>query len=121
VTREQDLAGAQPAAYRVTTRQEPGAQAAPDLLCRDFTSLDRSSVATSPTSRTWAGWAYLAVVLDLATKMIVGWQISNRASARLCVDALEIAERNGHLQADAIFQSDMGIVATFCLLRDRRC
>ena len=38
VLREQDLAGAQPRAYRVTTLQDPGAQAAPDLICRDFTS-----------------------------------------------------------------------------------
>ena len=52
VMREHDLAGAQPAAYRVTTRQDPGAQAAPDLICRDFTSQQpgRSSAVTSPTS-----------------------------------------------------------------------
>jgi putative transposase len=110
VMREQDLAGAQPAAYRVTTRQDPGAQAAPDLLCRDFTSQEPGSKLCGDITyiRTWAGWAYLAVVIDLATKMIVGWQISNRASAQLCVDALEMAHRNGHVQADAIFHSDRG-------------
>jgi transposase InsO family protein len=32
-------------------------------------------------------------VIDLATKMVVGWQISNRASAQLCVEALEMAKR----------------------------
>jgi transposase InsO family protein len=110
VLREQDLAGAQPAAYRVTTRQDAGAQAAPDLLCRDFTSQEPGSKLCGDITyiRTWAGWAYLAVVIDLATKMIVGWQISNRASAQLCVEALEMAHRNGHVQADAIFHSDRG-------------
>jgi transposase InsO family protein len=110
VMREQDLAGVQPAAYRVTTRQDPGAQAAPDLICRDFRSQEPGTKLCGDITyiRTWAGWAYLAVVIDLATKMIVGWQISNRASAQLCVEALEMAHRNGHVQPDAIFHSDRG-------------
>ena len=100
VMREGDLAGAQPAAYRVTTRQDAGAQAAPDLICRDFSSQEPGSKLCGDITylRTWTGWAYLAVVIDLSTKMIVGWQISNRASAQLCVDALEMADRNGHSQ-----------------------
>ena len=50
--REQNLAGAQPAAFRVTTRQDPDAKAAPDLIPRDFTSQEPGTklVATSPTS-----------------------------------------------------------------------
>jgi putative transposase len=115
VMREQDLAGAQPAAYRVTTRQDPGAQAAPDLICRDFTSQEPGTKLCGDITyiRTWAGWAYLAVVVDLSTKMIVGWQISNRASAQLCIEALEMAHRNGHLQANAIFHSDRGCQGGF--------
>jgi len=110
VMREQDLAGAQPAAYRVTTRQDPGAQPAPDLICRDFTSLVPGTRLCGDITylRTWAGWAYLAVVIDLATKMVVGWQVSNRANAQLCVEALEMAHRNGHVQPDAIFHTDRG-------------
>ena len=110
VMREGDLAGAQPAAYRVTTRQDPGAKAAPDLICRDFTSQEPGTRLCGDITylRTWTGWAYLAVVIDLATKMIVGWEISNRASAQLCVEALEMAHRNGHVQPDAIFHSDRG-------------
>lgn len=110
VLREQDLAGAQPRAYRVTTRQDPDAKAAPDLLCRDFTSEEPGTrlVGDITYIRTWAGWAYLAVVIDLATKMVVGWQLGNRATAQLCVDALEMAQRNEHLEPDAIFHSDRG-------------
>jgi transposase InsO family protein len=110
VMREQDLAGAQPAAYRVTTRQDPDAKAAPDLICRDFTSQEPGSKLCGDITyiRTWAGWAYLAVVIDFSTKMVVGWQISNRASAQLCVEALEMAHRNGHVRPDAIFHSDRG-------------
>ena len=110
VMREQNLAGAQPAAYRVTTQQDPGAQAAPDLICRDFTSQEPGTKLCGDITylRTWAGWAYLAVVIDLAPKMVVGWQVSNRANAQLCIEALEMAHRNGHVQADAIFHSDRG-------------
>ncbi len=117
VLREQNLAGAQAAAYRVTTRQDPDAQAAPDLICRDFSSQVPGTKLCGDITylRTWAGWAYLAVVIDLSTKMIVGWQISNRANAQLCVEALEMAHRNGHVQTDAIFHSDRGCQPEFNL------
>ena len=47
-------------------------------------------------------------MIDLATKMVVGWQLGNRANAQLCIEALEMAHRNGHVQPDAIFHSDRG-------------
>ncbi len=110
VMREQDLAGAQPRAYRVTTIQDPDAVPAPDLLERDFQSSVVGSrlVGDITYIRTWAGWAYLAVVIDLATKMVVGWSVSNRATATLVTDALEMADRNGHLEPNAIFHTDRG-------------
>jgi len=115
VMREGDLAGAQPAAYRVTTRQDPDAKAAPDLINRDFTSQEPGTRLCGDITyiRTWTGWAYLAVVIDLSTKMIVGWQISNRANAPLCIEALEMAHRNGHVQPNAIFHSDRGCQGGF--------
>lgn len=115
VMREQDLAGAQPRAYRVTTKQDPDAAAAPDLLERDFRSDQPGSrlVADITYIRTWAGWAYLAVVIDLASKMIVGWNVSNRASATLVIDALEMADRNGYVGPDAIFHTDRGCQGGF--------
>lgn len=110
VMREQSLAGAQARAYKVTTKQDPDAAPAPDLLERDFASDEPGSrlVGDITYIRTWAGWAYLAVVIDLASKMIVGWSVSNRASATLVIDALEMADRNGHLGPDAIFHTDRG-------------
>ena len=47
-------------------------------------------------------------MIDLSTKMVVGWQLGNRASAQLCVQALEMAHRNGHVLPEAIFHSDRG-------------
>ena len=96
VMREQDLHGSQPRAYRVTTIQDPDALPAPDLLERNFKSDEPGTrlVGDITYIRTWAGWAYLAVVIDLATKMVVGWSVSNRATATLVTDALEMADRN---------------------------
>lgn len=110
VLREQDLHGVQPRAYRVTTKQDPEAKPAPDLLLRDFRSATPGTKLVGDITyiRTWAGWAYLAVVIDLATRMVVGWSVANRATASLCVDALEMAQRNGLVLPDAIFHSDRG-------------
>ena len=59
VLREQGLAGVQPKAYRVTTRQDPDLEAAPDLVCRDFTSQEPGTKLVGDITyiRTWAGWA----------------------------------------------------------------
>ena len=52
-------------------------------------------------------------MIDLASKMVVGWQLANRATAQLCIEALEMADRNGHVQPDAIFHSDRGCQGGF--------
>ena len=49
--------------------------------------------ATSPTSRTWEGWAYLATVIDLASRRVVGWAMADHMRAELVCDALEMAMR----------------------------
>lgn len=119
VMRDNDLAAVQPAAFKVTTKPDPDAVPAPDLICRDFTSETPGSrlVGDITYIRTNTGWAYLAVVIDLATRMVVGWQLGNRATAALCVDALEMARRNGHAHVDAIFHSDRGCQYTSSLFQ----
>ena len=107
---EQDLVGAQPRAYRVTTIQDPDAVPAPDLLERNFTSSEPGSrlVGDITYVRTWAGWAYLAVVIDLASKMVVGWSVSNRATATLVIDALQMALAHRRPGPGLIWHSDQG-------------
>ncbi|WP_443060912.1 DDE-type integrase/transposase/recombinase [Streptomyces sp. NBC_00448] len=41
--------------------------------------------------RTWSGWAYVAFVLDVYSRMIVGWQVANHMRTELPLDALEMA------------------------------
>ncbi len=52
------------------------------------------------------GWLYLAVVIDLATRMVVGWQIADHMRASLVIEALTMARMHGHVKGKAIFHSD---------------
>ena len=71
--------------YRVTTRARKGAQYCPDRLQRRFDVERVHQVWTSDITYIWTGegWLYLAVVLDLKTRVVVGWATGERCPARL--------------------------------------
>ncbi len=54
------------------------------------------------------GWLYLAVVLDLATRAVIGWALRPTQQSELVSAALRMAQQHGHLEAGAIFHSDRG-------------
>jgi transposase InsO family protein len=59
--------------------------------------------------RTSSGWLYLATIIDLCTRMVVGWSMASHMRTSLIVDALQMARDHGHLDAaGAIFHSDRG-------------
>ena len=94
-----------------TTLPGPNPIAAPDLLRRDFTA-DRPDavwLADFTYIRTWEGWAYLAVVLDVHTRRIVGWQLTPHMRQSLVSDALEmaLAARREH-EGGLVAHSDNG-------------
>lgn len=108
--RELDLQACQPRAYRVTTINGGRVWHRPDLIERDFTSDapgDRF-VGDITYLRTGQGWLYLATVIDLATRMVVGWQLADHMRTSLVIDALEMARLHGHLNHHAVFHSDRG-------------
>lgn len=78
---------------RRTTVPEPSAPRPPDLVDRDFTASqpDQLWVADMTYVRTWTGWAYVAFVLDVYSRMIVSWQVANHMRTELPLDALEMA------------------------------
>ena len=110
VMRDQDLHGVAPRRYQTTTIQDPTATPAPDLLQRDFSCDEPGTrlVGDITYLRTWQGWGYLAVVICLATKRVVGWHVSTRPNTALVVAALKMAHRNGDVAVDAIFHTDRG-------------
>ena len=57
--------------------------------------------------RTGSGWLYLATVIDLCTRMVVGWTMASHMRTSLIIDVLEMARDHGHLDPNgAIFHSD---------------
>ena len=103
----------QPRAYKRTT--VPGEQPVviADLIDRDFTAPTPGQrlVGDITYLKTGEGWLYLATVIDLATRMVVGWQLAAHMRTSLISDALAMAIDGGHVDPDAIFHSDYAEVS----------
>ena len=91
--READLAGVSRRKRTRTTRRERDAQAAPDLVERDFAAQAPDSlwVADITYVPTWSGFLYLAVVLDAWSRRIVGWAMASHLRTELVLEALNMA------------------------------
>ena len=91
--RAQDLFARRPRHRTVTTKSEPEAQVAPNLLQRDFSADQPNIKWVADTTYIWTteGWLYLAVVLDLFSRMVVGWSMAAIQDATLVVQALRMA------------------------------
>ena len=77
----------------VTTTVKDGGRQAPDLVERNFAAKapDRLWVADITYIPTWAGFLYLAVVLDAYSRRIVGWSMATTLAKQLVLDALNMA------------------------------
>ena len=96
--------------FVVTTNSKNTTSAAPDRLKRNFRTLKKDKAWVSDTTfiRTRQGWLYLAVMLDLYSRQVVGWAMSDRNDTKLVADALMMAVwRRGNLK-DVIVHSDQG-------------
>jgi transposase InsO family protein len=105
--------------YRVTTRQRQGAIPAPDLLKRNFTAERPHQVWTSDITYIWTaeGWIYLAVILDLFSRAIIGWATSERIDAQLVCTAFQRALWQYQPRRSVIFHSDRGSQYTSRMFR----
>jgi putative transposase len=89
----QGIRGASREKKQFTTRADPSAVRAPDLVKRDFTAVgpDRLWVADFTYCSTWSAIVYLAFVIDVFSRRIVGWKAARSMQAHLVVDALNMA------------------------------
>jgi putative transposase len=97
--------------WRKTTIADPDAEAARDLIQRHFgpcEEIDRRYVGDITYIATWEGWAYLATVIDLASRKVVGWALADHMRTELVEDALGMAFTNRAPDKGAIFHSDRG-------------
>jgi len=92
-----------------TTERRPAAQPAPDLVQRDFTvcASNKLWVADITYVATWAGFLYLAVVVDAWSRRVVGWAMAHHLRTELVLSALEMAIRQRR-PAQVIHHSDQG-------------
>lgn len=110
----------------LTTRSRTMAPPAPDALERNFSVLakDRAWVSDTTFIRSRKGWLYLAVLLDLYSRRVVGWSISERNDKQLVMNALDMAITHRAPLRPVIVHSDRGATYTSCeyqqLLKSKR-
>jgi len=111
VMREEDLRARVKRRYVVTTLSEHSEAVAPNLLKRrfDIGEPDRAWAADITYVPTAEGWLYLAVVLDIGTRRIVGWNTSSSLDGSLTLTALRRALNWRRPKSDLIHHSDRGI------------
>ena len=109
--RAHQIAGVRPRRPKRTTTPARSAPKLPDLVGRRFApgAPDRAWCSDITYVRTGEGWLYLAVVLDLGSRRLLGYAMSDRIDTRLVADALDMAgaARAGRT-AGIIFHSDRG-------------
>ena len=111
IMRRKGLVGRCRRRWTRTTISDP-ATSAVDLLGRAFgpgtVEVDRVWVGDITYIWTWEGWAYLATVIDLASRRVVGWAVADHMRAELVGDALRMAIAHRRPAPGLIFHSDRG-------------
>lgn len=104
------LAGVSRRKWITTTERDRDARPAPDLVERDFTATapDRLWVADITYIPTWAGFLYLAVVLDVWSRRVVGWAFATHLRTELVLEALAMAIAQRRPAEGVIHHSDQG-------------
>jgi transposase InsO family protein len=96
--------------FRVTTDSNHALPVADNLLGQDFGAVEANVKWASDITYLWTreGWLYLAVVLDLFSRRIVGWSMQKSLERSLVVDALGSALCQRHPEAGLVHHSDRG-------------
>jgi len=118
--RANGLVGKSPRRKRpVTTKREPGALAAQNLLAQDFAASrpNEKWLADLTYIDTGEGWLYLALVLDLFARPIIGWAMADHMRALLVEDALKMALGQRLPAPGLLHHSDQGSQYTSAQVR----
>jgi putative transposase len=99
-------------AWKITTQSDPAAARPADLVDRQFTATRPNQlwVADFTYVATWRGFVYVAFVIDVFARRIVGWRVSSSLATHFVLDALEhaIYDRRGAGVKDLVHHSDRG-------------
>jgi putative transposase len=100
--------------YKVTTNSKHTHPVAPNVLDRKFAvgeieAADQVWAADITYVPTREGWLYLAIVLDLASRLVVGWSMGETLESSLAIDALNMAIQRRRPAAGLLHHSDRGV------------
>lgn len=120
--RQANLRGRTPKRWKKTTIPDPAAQTRADLIRRDFT-VDATKVNARWCGDityvpTWEGWLYLATVIDISSRRVVGHAVADHLRTDLVADALTNAVAARDPDPGVIFHSDRGCQYTSTQLAD---
>jgi putative transposase len=96
--------------FKATTNSRHNLPVAPNLLQQDFAATTPNQKYVGDITYLWTeeGWLYLAVVIDLYSRLVVGWAMSERMTAPLVCDALQMALWRRGMPTGVIVHSDRG-------------
>jgi len=119
--REAGIVAKREARFRVMVEHHQTPQAAPDLLDRQFqaTAPNQIWVGDMTFIRTQEGWLYLAILLDLFSRRVVGWAMGSKPDHGLCLGALDMAVEQRCPQAGWIHHTDRGSTYSARAYRER--
>ena len=105
-----DITAKQKKKFKVTTDSKHNLPVAPNLLDREFTVSEPNRVYVGDITYIWTqeGWLYLAIVLDLFSRQVVGWSMNSRMTTELIKDALTMCYWRRKPEPGVIFHSDRG-------------
>ncbi|MGE5315033.1 MAG: IS3 family transposase [Acidobacteriota bacterium] len=110
VMRDKKIVAKRRKRFKVTTDSKHEMPVAPNLVKQNFVAERPHTLWTSDITYIWTreGWLYLAVVLDVCTRKIVGWSASHRMTVAIIIDALSKALAKRAVKSKTILHSDRG-------------
>ena len=108
--REAGLRARRKRRFRRTTDSAHSLPLAPNLLARDFTASAPNRAWVGDITYLWTaqGWLYLAVLIDLFSRRVVGWALSERIDEQLALDALNMALHTRRPPRGLVHHTDRG-------------
>ena len=109
--REEGIEGQRKRRFRTTTDSRHSHPVAPNHLARSFTTSAPNKIWVSDITYIWTrqGWTYLAAILDLFSRRVVGWSVDSRVDQGLALDALDMALKNRRPESGLLHHSDRGV------------
>ena len=119
--RDLGIRGVQRGRKQFTTHADKTADRPPDLVKRDFTASAPNELwlADITYCSTWEGWLYVAFIVDVYARVVVGWQIATHMRTDLVIDALEMAAWRRDPTGSCVHHSDAGSQYTSIRYTDR--